>query len=82
MPTNKEYNKYQDDYKRNNYDRMTLLMPKMSKDKIRAIAEKQGLSVNMYINIAIKEKMERDEKTDPVPAEEKAPDRQDTTDEE
>lgn len=65
MPTNKDYNKYQDEYKKNNYDRLTLLLPKMSKDKIRTIAEKQGLSINAWINKAIQEKIERYEKVDP-----------------
>lgn len=63
MPTNKDYNKYQDEYKKNNYDRLTLLLPKTSKDKIRAMAKKQDLSLNMYINKAIQEKIERDEKS-------------------
>lgn len=43
-------NKYQDDYKRKNYDRLTLLMAKGTKKKLQNIAAERGISVNAIIN--------------------------------
>ena len=42
------------------YDRINLTVPKGQKDKLKAHAEKQGESVNGFINRAIDETMERD----------------------
>lgn len=47
-----------------NYDRVNLVMPKGRKDAIRTHAEKNGESLNSFINRAIDEAMERDEKAD------------------
>ena len=47
-----------------NYDRVNLVMPKGRKDAIRTHAEKNGESLNSFINRAIDEAMERDEQTD------------------
>ena len=44
------------------YDRINLTIPKGQKEVIKAHAETQGESVNGFINRAIKETMERDEK--------------------
>lgn len=44
------------------YDRINLTVPKGKKDTIKAHAEAQGESVNGFINRAIEETMERDEK--------------------
>lgn len=42
------------------YDRFNLFMPKGRKDVVRAEADRQGQSLNGYINQAISERMERD----------------------
>ena len=42
------------------YDRFSLFMPKGQKDVVKAEADKQGQSLNGYINQAIAERMERD----------------------
>jgi predicted HicB family RNase H-like nuclease len=41
--------KYVNDYKRDNYDRINLLVPKGEKAKIKARAEAQSKSLNQYI---------------------------------
>ena len=41
-------------------DRVNLTMPKGKKEQVKACADRQGLSVNAYINLAIDERMERD----------------------
>lgn len=43
-----------------NLDRLSLALPKGSKDAIKAHAEKKGESVNGFISRAIKETMERE----------------------
>lgn len=40
-----------------NLDRVNLIMPKGKKERIRIAAERIGLSVNAFINIAVDEKM-------------------------
>ena len=49
--------KYQNDYKRKNYDRMELLVPKGEKAEIKEIAKSLGKSVNEFVYSAVKEKM-------------------------
>ena len=44
------------------YDRINLTVPKGQKDIIKAHAEAKGESLNGFINRAISETMERDEK--------------------
>ncbi len=44
----------------NNLDRMSIAVPKGMKDIIKAHAERQGESVNAFINRAISEAMTRD----------------------
>lgn len=63
--TNQERNKYEEDYKNRNYDRVNLLLPKGQRDTLRAIATNAGISVNAWINKAIQEKIERDSISDP-----------------
>ena len=46
------------------YDRINLTVPKGKKDTIKAHAEAHGQSVNSFINEAIDEKMERDQRGD------------------
>ena len=43
-----------------NLDRLSIALPKGSKEKIKAHAEKQGESVNGFISRAIEETMERE----------------------
>jgi hypothetical protein len=43
------------------YDRISLIVPKGQKDKIKAHAEARSESVNGFINRAIDEAIERDE---------------------
>jgi predicted HicB family RNase H-like nuclease len=43
-----------------NLDRMSIALPKGTKDAIKAHAEKNGESVNGFINRAIKETIERE----------------------
>lgn len=43
-----------------NIERISIAVPKGKKEKIKAHAESQGVSVNKFINIAIDEKIERD----------------------
>ena len=42
--------KYADDYKRRNYDRINLLLPKGSREKLQQIAKAAGVSVNALFN--------------------------------
>lgn len=46
-----------------NLDRVSVAMPKGRKDEIKAHAEKQGESVNAFINRAIDETIEREADT-------------------
>lgn len=41
-------------------DRVNLTMPKGKKEQIKETADKIGMSVNAYINLAIDERMDRD----------------------
>lgn len=43
-------------------DRINLTMPKGKKEKVKEIAEKNGMSLNAYINMAIDERIEKDKK--------------------
>lgn len=45
-------------YNEKAYDRIALTVPKGDKEKIKAFAEEEGVSVNSLINAAIKERME------------------------
>ena len=51
---------YKNQWQKENVDRVNLTMPKGRKDEIKAHAEKQGESVNGFINKAIDEKIDRD----------------------
>lgn len=52
--------KWQNDYIAKTYDRINLTVPKGSREAIRSHAEKQGESVNGFINRAIMEVQEMD----------------------
>ena len=54
--------KWQNDYISRTYDRINLTVEKGKKDIIKAHADSKGESVNAFINRAIDETMERDEK--------------------
>lgn len=49
-----------DKYNQTKYEDLRVRVPKGKKDIIQACAAKQGQSLNGYINKAIDEKMERD----------------------
>lgn len=61
MATSKAQQRAVAKYKKENYDRAEILLPKGRKEEIKAHAEKtDGGSVNAFINRAITETMERD----------------------
>lgn len=62
MAVSKSQQKAVHKYVKANYDRMELTVPKGRKAKIKAHADACGESVNGFINRAIDETMERDEK--------------------
>ena len=51
--------KYDNEYMKNNYDRINFLMPKGTKEEIKAYAESVGQSSGEWMRNAIKEKMQR-----------------------
>ena len=51
---------YNNEYNRDAYDRVSLMLPKGQKAIIKAHADAHGESLNGFINRAIKETMERD----------------------
>ena len=63
-PASKAQQRAVNKYMKKNYDRVNLVMPKGRKDAIRAHAEKNGESLNGFINRAIDEAMERDDHAD------------------
>ncbi len=68
-PTSKAQQKAVHKYVKNNYDRVSLTLYKGYKDKIKIHADKQGETVNGFINRAIAETMERE--GEPLPVHEK-----------
>lgn len=60
MTVSKAQQRATNKYKKSNYDRIELVVPKGNKDAIRSIAEAHGQSINAYISTAIEEKMKRD----------------------
>lgn len=61
---NEEFNqiKYQNEFKKANYDRVEILAKKGERAIIKEIAAAAGQNVSEYINQAIKERMERDQR--------------------
>ena len=61
---NEEFNqiKYQNEFKKANYDRVEILEKKGERAIIKEIAAAAGQNVSEYINQAIKERMERDQR--------------------
>ncbi len=62
MPTTKAQQRAVNKYNAKNYDRVNLTMPKGRKEAIKAHAAALSESVNSFINRAIDETMERDNK--------------------
>ena len=60
MPVSKKQQACVNRYVKANYDRINVTMDKGRKEILRQAAEKYGLSINGYINMAIAEKMEKD----------------------
>ncbi len=61
MATTKAQQKAVHKYVKAKYDRLEITMPKGKKDEIKAHADRQGESVNAFVNRAIDETMERDQ---------------------
>ena len=61
---NEEFNqiKYQNEFKKANYDRVEILVKKGKRAIIKEIAAAAGQNVSEYMNQAIKERMERDQR--------------------
>lgn len=60
-PASKAQQKATNKYIAKAYDRVNLTMPKGKKEVVSNRAQKQGKSLNSYINEAVDEKMERDD---------------------
>lgn len=61
MPVTKRHQEYANEYIKDNYDKVSLLLkPKGKKDEVKAHAKSQGESVNGFIARAIDEQMKRD----------------------
>ena len=60
MATTKAQQKAVHKYVKAKYDRLEITMPKGKKDEIKTHAERQGESVNAFVNRAIDETLERD----------------------
>ena len=60
MPVSKAQQKAVSKYMKENYDEIKVRMPKGQKAIIKDHADKQGESVNSFVNRAIKETIERD----------------------
>ena len=58
---NSEKSAYRNSWIADKLDRINLTMPKGKKDKVREAAESIGMSLNAYINLAIDEKMDRNQ---------------------
>ena len=61
---NEEFNqiKYQNEFKKANYDRVEILVKTGERAIIKEIAAAAGQNISEYINQAIKERMERDQR--------------------
>lgn len=60
MPASKAQQKAVAKYMKENYDIYQIRMPKGKKDKIKALAESNGESLNGFINRVIDEAIEKD----------------------
>ncbi len=48
---------YQNQYNKENYDRVTVMLPKGQKEQLRNHAKEKGLSLNAFISELIKKEM-------------------------
>ena len=62
MPVSEAQKKATAKFEQQNYDKVLLRMPKGKKETIKAHAEEQGESLNGFVNRAIDEAIERDNK--------------------
>ena len=58
--------KYNNQFNRQKYDRIGLMVPKGQKEQIQAAASRQGQSLNAYIVGAVNERMEREQPEEQV----------------
>lgn len=66
--TNQERNRYQEDYKRENYDIIKVLTPKGTRERLKAEATRRGMqSVNALLNLLIAQILPPDEIPDDPP---------------
>lgn len=63
MPVPKANQRAVNKYKKNNYDRIEINVPKGQKEVIQSAAAAAGESVNSYVHTAILQRMERDKAT-------------------
>ena len=49
--------KYRQEFNKNTYDRMEIIMPKGDKQKVKDYAKSKGESLNGFVNRAIKQAM-------------------------
>lgn len=75
------FNKYKQDFNKENYERLSVYVTPGSRDKIRAHAETRGESLNAFINRAIREQIRRDRAESVQPSENVPPDVQTDDDE-
>lgn len=57
--------KYNNSFNKEQYDRVSLMLPKGKKDIIKEHAQRNGESTNAFINRAIDEAMKRDSELNP-----------------
>lgn len=55
-----EKSAYRNNWIAEKLDRVNLTMPKGKKEQVKEVADKVGLSLNAYINLAIDERIEKD----------------------
>ena len=51
---------YRNSWIAENLDRINLTMPKGKKEQVKTVADRLGMSLNAYINLAVDERMEKD----------------------
>ncbi len=52
--------RYNNDYNKQTYDRVTIMLPKGGKEELQTAARQAGQSVNEYVKQAISARMDRD----------------------
>ena len=54
---------YDNEYIKNNYDRLSFVMPKGTKEDIKAYSKAMGISSSEWVRLAISEKMQRQDES-------------------